>query len=368
MTLAPYTPDLVPAVRAFNRRMQPAAVTPFPEWPVSDWLPKTPGRAIHEEMFVALDGAEVRGGYILKRQPVHFGGEGVEAAGLRAPVSEGVLDGAYRMVGIQAVRDALRRQPLLFGMGMGGEKEPVARLLKAMGWSIEPVPFYLKVTDGFRFLRQAAALRHTAWRRGLADLAAFSGAGWLGARLLNAARTRNRGLARRLEIGRMNRFEPWCDELWNACRRRYSLISARDTQTLNALYSPADPKFLRLRVSEAGRPVGWAVVVDRQLHGHDRFGNLRAGLIMDALALPEDAEKVIGGAVTVLEQRGVDVLRSHQSHPAWGAALARCGFLNGPSYFLFGAAPAFADKLNRVDPQRRGVFLNRGDGDGQLYL
>jgi hypothetical protein len=59
----------------------------------------------------------------------------------------------------------------------------------------------------------------------------------------------------------------------------------------------------------------------------------------------------------------VDVIISNQSHPAWGAALRRAGFLEGPSHCIFAAAKRLAEQIRAVDPEAREIHLNRGDGD-----
>jgi hypothetical protein len=93
------------------------------------------------------------------------------------------------------------------------------------------------------------------------------------------------------------------------------------------------------------------------------MGEMRVGTIVDALARPEHAEAVIWLAARELERRGVDVIISNQSHPAWGAALVRAGFLEGPSHCIFAAARGLAEEIRAVDPEARELHLNRGDGD-----
>jgi len=361
--VVPFTEERRPAVEEFNRRMTPARVSAFPESVLSPWLPQGNGHRMWEEHYVAVEGESVRGGYILMRHHMWFGGELIPVGGLRLPISEGLVNGAYRLVGIQVVKDALRKQPLLFGMGMDGEQTPIAKLLKALKFRLEPVPFYFKVKHGARFLREVPAVGPRA-----SKLAVYTGAAWAGAKVLDLALTRNRWVGRRAAVDLVDRFEDWADGVWEESKGRYTMVGLRDSHALNLIYPPENRRFLRLRMKVDGRVIGWAVALDLRLDHDERFGNLRAGVIMDCLATPENAGAVIGAASRMLEARGVDFVRSHQYHPAWRQALQRSGFLQGPSYFLFGAAPAFAEKLDAVDAGKAGVHLNRGDGDSPLYL
>jgi hypothetical protein len=72
---------------------------------------------------------------------------------------------------------------------------------------------------------------------------------------------------------------------------------------------------------------------------------------------------VIWLAAQALENRRVDLMISNQGHPAWGAALRRAGFIEGPSNCLFAASRQLSDRIRVVDPGARELHLNRGDGD-----
>src|SRR5688572_31194983 len=109
----------------------------------------TPGAPVHEEAFVALEGDAVRGGYILKSQPFAVGDETRMAAALRLPLSEGIADPRYRMVGMQIIRDAVDRQPLLFALGMGGTERPLPQSLKALRWTLLVCPFFFRVVHPY---------------------------------------------------------------------------------------------------------------------------------------------------------------------------------------------------------------------------
>ncbi len=73
-----------------------------------------------QEYLLALEGDTVRGGYILKPQAFAFEGEQRMIADYHLPISEGIVDGRYAPVGALILMDALKRQPLLFSLGIGG--------------------------------------------------------------------------------------------------------------------------------------------------------------------------------------------------------------------------------------------------------
>ncbi|HLJ50803.1 MAG TPA: hypothetical protein VKU01_32555 [Bryobacteraceae bacterium] len=354
---------LAPSVRAFNERVSTRGVTPFPEEPVSQWLPKRLGCAIYEEPFVAIEDGQVRGGYILIQQEASIGGQITSIGGLRLPISEALVNPKYGLLPARLVLDAQRRQPLLFGMGMGGEQTPVARLLGGLKFQLRRVPFYFKINHAARFLTGSTILK--PW---LARLLLYSGVGWAGTHALSFSLAKPHGAVRKVIAREIGAFDDWADRLWEANHAQYSFVAVRNSSTLNALYPPADKRFIRLQVKHGRRIAGWALLLDLHLTDHPRFGNLRAGQIVDCFAAPDDAQHVIRAASQYLENRGVDFVRSHQSHPSWRRALQLSGFFPGRSYFLFGASPALGSLLARVDPNNSGVHLNRGDGDGPLYL
>ncbi len=364
LRVEPFTSLHVPAVRAFNKRLAAGgAGWRFPEDPVPDWLPRVPGSDVFQELLLLLEGDEVRGAYALKRQPVSLKGEIRQVGNLYLPISEGVINRAYSLVGARLFSDAMRREPELFALGFGSGNTQVTRVVRALGWQVYPVPFFFKVVHGPRFLRQIRYLRTTRLRSRLLDLAAFSGIGWAvaaGAGTLLTRRPRGTGDLRAEEVAR---FDDWADDLWSSCAPRYSFAAVRTSEVLNRVHPPDRTGLLRLKVTTAGRVVGYAVLQDEQSLASETLGEMRVGTVVDGLALPEHAESVIWLAAQALESRRVDLMISNQGHPAWGAALRRAGFIEGPSNCLFAASRQLSDRIRVVDPGARELHLNRGDGD-----
>jgi hypothetical protein len=350
--IRPFSPEWLAALREFNARLEATGMQ-LPEDPETEMLPGS-------RMYLAVEGREVRGGYILRPQTFSFAGERVRVAHLRLPLSEGAVNRSYARVGPLLVRSAEKAEPLLYALGMGGLDRPLPRMLQALGWSLIPVPFYFHVVHAARFLRAIRAVRKTRLRAFLMDVAAWTGAGWL---LIHSRQKRREQPAPKgIHAKEAEDFGPWADELWTAAQPEYAMAAVRDAGTLQQLYPARDPRFVRLQVDSSG----WAVLLDTPMQGDQYFGNLRVGTIVDCMAAPESdgPERVIHAARRFLEKRGVDLIVTNQSHAAWRDALRAAGFLQSPSNFLFGASKALA----ALGVPAEEMHINRGDGDGPVHL
>jgi hypothetical protein len=201
----------------------------------------------------------------------------------------------------------------------------------------------------------------------LLDLLAFTGLGWMGVKALQWSRSRRRA-RRPLVVETPDAFSQWADELWDRHKHQYGLIAVRDAGVLRILYPEEDKRFIRLRVSEGGRGIGWAVLLDTQMSGHKQFGDLRVGSIVDGMASTEDALTIIRAATDFLERRGVDLIVSNWRHDAWCAALKRSGYLRGPSNFIFSRSLELSRLLESSGVGEGQIHLTRGDGDGAIHL
>ncbi len=366
--IVPYTPDLEPAVAAFNERIRRGG-SPF--WfqrsSVPEWLPRRDGLDVYEEYFVVVDGGVVRGGYILKRQPFLIRGERKTVGCLMLPLSEGSVSPAHGAVALQLLTSALGKSPLLFSLGMGGFHNAYPKLLRAAGFAMELVPFYFRVVRPAAFLRNIRPLRRTRIARALLDAAAASGAGALalGSLFSWIAREAPPGVSADL----VPVFGVGADSVWERARAGDALVAERNAATLNALYPSTDPRHLRLEVRRGGAVAGWAVVRDTAMTDHKHFAAMRLGSIVDAVAEPGAEPLVAQAATRFLEERGVDLVVSNQSHRAWRGALRRAGFLRGPSNFVFAASKPLARAIGggpRLPLD--AIHMTRGDGEGPTHL
>jgi hypothetical protein len=356
------------AVVALNQRLAACGSSwRFPESPETAWLAPVEGSPVFQELLLASDDAGVHGAYALQHRAVCLGGSEREIANWYLMMSEGAIDARYAMVATLLLRDVLRREPLNFVVGMGGMDSALAQLARRMGFVPRPLPSFVRVERGGRVAREARFLRQHAWRARLLDVAAMSGAAGLGATLARLALEGSRA-GERFEREIVPAFGAWADELWQRCRTLYSFIERRDAAHLARIYPEDRPRLERLRVSRAGRVIGWAVLQVAQFTDNPNFGALHVGRITDCLAAPEDAEAVVGAAVEALRERGVDLMLSNQSHPAWCQALRRRAFLPAPSSVAFAASPELTKELQAIDPEGRAMHVNRGDGDGPWGL
>ena len=369
ITIKPYTQNDIDAVSKFNRHLTASCVSSqFPESNIPKWLPKIDNREIYQEYFLAWEGDSVRGGYILKHQKFSFNGKIISIADYQQPLSEGIIDKNYNFVGIQLLIDALKRQPLLLAMGMGGYSEPLPKMLKALHWKMYSVPFYFKVIRPFNFLREITFLRKSKFRRVLMDLLAITGIGWICIKLFQALLKKKDSEKNSISVEIVNEFSHWADELWDSSKSVYSMMAVRDSATLNILYPSNSKRFIRFKVVQDGEVIGWAVVLNTKMSNHKQFGNMRVGSIIDCLALPENASKVIESASDYLEKAGVDLIVSNQSHSSWCLALKNAGFIKGPSNFIFAASMELSKLLEPFEDNITKTFINRGDGDGPIHL
>jgi len=353
------------AVRAFNQRLRAGTSEPdlvFYEQCHSAWLPKLDGSPLYNKYFVAQEDGAVHGAYALKYE--HFfspeQGEFVVAC-YHHSLSEGIIDRRYFSVGGLLLRDAVRREPMLYALGMGGYDQPLPKMLKAMGWELRSVPFYFNVVHPYRFLRQMRVLRQSFLQRWMMDLAAFSGIGWTALEAWQKTkRMRVSSDLGSVEAVKVEEFADWADKLWLEAKDAYHLASVRDHRTLARLYPHSQKHLTKLCVYQQGRPIGWAVVGERR--NDPKYGSLRVGSIVDCWALPTNAKQIIYCAALELEANGMNLIVSNQSHKQWRRALEECGFFAAESNFVFATSKKFSGLLQKSD---FGQFhLNRANGDG----
>lgn len=363
-----YQPEHEAAVAAFNARGR-ANGAPFSlsKTALAAWLPKAPDRTTYREYFLALDGEEVRGGFTIRRQPSWLHGELSTVANYQGPLSEGIWDRRYMMAGVQLLRAAVRDQPLLYALGMGGVHQPLPKLLAAAGWQMAPVPFRFRVLRPFRFLRNIQPLRRTKARALLFDLTAFSGLGPLGLHALQKLRTKARLPAdARAEV--VPDYGTWADAIWEASRAGFTFAGVRDRETQNVLFGDGNAKNMILRCTRGGRDIGWAIVRSTLMQDDRYFGNMRVGSLVDCLALPGEETAVVRLATRHLDSLSSDMVVTNQTHATWLHALTAAGYLSGPSNFIFACSPALAEQLGPLGTSLATIHCNRADGDGPIHL
>lgn len=316
-----------------------------------------------------LDG-RVRGGVSVREQAFQVRGEMVQVAFYGYPLSEGISNPDFGMVGLVLHKEIVRRYPLLYGLGVGSLEAPVAKLMTGTGWASQPVPFHFAVLRPRPFLRNLVYLRRRRGVRALLDLLAFSGLGNAGLgllRLVQAVQGR-RTDCRGLTIEPFEAWGGWADDVWKAAADRYTLIGDRSAAALAALYPAGHPQIRKIRVSSGGRTLGWAAFSAAPVRGHNYFGDMTLGALIDMLAAPEDAHTVASAALEATRAARADVLVVNHSAAAWGAAFRRAGLLAGPTNSFLFLAPGLRKRLDPIQPGAPDFFFTRGDGDGPVHL
>ena len=369
ISIQPFTDDWIPQVEAFNRRMLAGglkAELAFPESPVLDFsLRNAP---IWQEAFLAVEDQDVRGAYYFTHERYALGGNACWMANYRHPISEVVVNKAYKGLSKTLLSDAEQRQPLLYSVGFGSDRNPNLRRLRAEGWSDVLIPFWFRVVRPAAFFRNLAFFRKTQLRRLAFDLAAATGVGWLGIKAVQSIKAFGSPGLTGHSVQTAPEFGPWADELWEMNRPLYLLAAVRDRQTLNLRYSPENPRFVRLVVAKNGCVVGWAVLLDKQMRDNPYFGDMHVGTIVDCLAVPGQELAVVRAAAARLETAGADIVVSNQSAATWSGAFGRAGFLSGPSNYYLSFSPELVRRLSPLDQNTPRFHINRGDGAGTSRL
>lgn len=329
----------------------------FYDTDVPDWLPYEEGATAWREFFLLCDDETglVRGGYGLKHEHFYFKGRLHRLGWLQGPVAESAVDRSLKGLGGIMIKDALARYPQQISWGANSIAAP----------SAGDAPMLLHVVNRDAFLRRSPALQENSRLARLARMSAQLGVGQIGLGLVQAASSLTGLRAGSYEATEEPNFGPWADEVWEKAKGQYELIALRDAATLNrALPTDAYPHAIPLKVTSGGRVVGWAALRDRRLSGDPLFGDLRAGSVIDALALPGHEGAVAAAAARQLRRKGVDLIGACFLHKRWIAAFRGAGFLQLPGRRNVGFSPALMEEAGGAEPLMRGTHLALIDSDG----
>lgn len=374
----PLSPKLVPACRSFNERLARAGADSVAGFgctpnPVGDGGPPAP---MALERFVGVDsGGEVRGAYALRWQSLWLRGSERVGAHYGYPVSEGVIDRRYAMVGTSVLRDAVRRCAHLYTLGADGRAGRVFGVGRHAGWAIEDVAFLFRIVNGGRFVRRLPQVRRRAERRAFAAVLGATGIAGIAARALHAGSAfRHCGSgALRMPSGtaveEVATLGAAAEEVWARARSQYEFCVVRDGPHVEGSFPRERVELHRLTVSYHNAIVGWSVVMTQglsRLRAH--LGEVAPGLIVDVFGDTAHADAIVRAATSYLADRGVDVVITNVSHRAWMTAFRRAGFLQRPSQFPLIVSRALARELGGLHAVMPGIHMSRGDGDGVHYL
>ena len=358
----------IPAVKRLNERLAAGGETwTFPERITSRWLPDTPGEELVEQYFVAEEGDEVRGGYLLKWQPFWIEGRIEQVCTLYLPLSEGIVNQHYKLLGLTVIRDALTRNPRAFCLGMGGAKRSLPQTLKLLGWQVHDVPFFFLPLRARPFLRNLQPVQKKPWLRLGAGIAAVTGSAGLGLAVMKALKRAPTAARRDTTFAVVESFDAWADDIWEKAKAQYSLCADRQRAHQNRIYQPGGES-IRVVVRHQSEIVGWFVARCRLMSGHKYFGNMRVGSMIDALAIPGHEVRLAWAARQFLDERGADIIVCNMQHSEWCAALMQAGFFKGPSNFALATSPKLSALLDPFAERISHAQFMRGDGEGPTHL
>lgn len=368
LKIIPYTYDWIGAVHQFNDRLVAGGLDcelRFPEEPKQQFS-VAPGGTLHQEQHLVVEGAAVRGAYLLTHERWIVSGQTRHVCHFRLPVSEGLINRRYKGIGSVMLEHALQKNTLLYSLGMGSLNRPLPRMLNARNWSLETTGFYFRCLRPDRVLRDPICLRKHPKLNFALDTAEWGGV--VSLLISGTQQLRTRRPPKSFKVAMVPEFGGDVNIVQEQARYFYALLPCRDSEILNLRYPVGDSRFLRLIVSSSSGPCGWAVVLATSMHGHKQFGDLRVGTIVDCLAVPGEEDYVIHVASEVLEEQKVDLIVSNQTHRNWRRALDHAGFFPGISNYIFAASPQLSSLVRPLANNFAASHLTRGNGAGPIHL
>lgn len=366
--IVPHAAAWKDAVLAFNHRMaEGGSKWGFYPDHEPDWIPKVEGANAWREYHLAVDDDKiVRAGYALKPQLWSIGGRNEWVTDWQGPFTEAAIDPKYSALGLRIIRDMLKKYPLLYSLGHGGNEEPIVQLLRTLGWTLYGTPFCVSVIKPYRFLRMNQYLRSKRLTRIMSDALAFSAIGSIAIRTLHAAsRLRYHPRRFRSQARVVKSFGDWADEIWDSCKAEYACVAQRDKATMNALLPERGwPGGTRLLIELDDRVIGWSVVHYKKMEKDPRFGNLYVGLVTDCFGAPAAAAEIISATHRFLRVKGVDIVVANQAHPGWVSGFRANGYVILKDKRLFAISPQLKDRLEPFENTVQSLHLTNLDGHG----
>jgi hypothetical protein len=377
LQFVPLTQRLVQACEEFNERLRRAGFkgSHFNCSANRDHGddPPTP---MENESYVGVDAdGQVRGGYHLKWQFLWLRGQRLLGASWGYPISEGIIDKQYAMVGVSVLRDAVKRCEYLYVLGAGGRSGDVFRIAQHAGWAIEDVPFLFRVIKGGPFLRKLPQTRHGPGCRLLATISSATGLAQIGVAVLHASSAAcNRGTSSLRSLSKVTVEEVAslagaANEVWSRVNSQYAFCVVRDDAHVEPSFPVDRTDLRRLVIRHQGSIIGWSVVMRERLSRlHAYLGDVAPGLIVDAFGDTAYASEIVRATTAYLAAQGVDVVITNTSHSRWLAAYKGAGFLTWQSQFPLIVSQSLAHRIGHLHVVMPQTHMSRGDGDGVHYL
>ncbi len=377
LQFVPLTQDLVPACGEFNERLgrAGAALSGF-TCLVNRDRGMHPPAPMEVERYVGVDvDGQVRGAYSLRWQFLWLHGEQLLGAHYGYPISEGIIDKQYAMVGVLVLLDAVKRCEYLYLLGAGGRTGNVFRVAEHVGFAIEDVPFLFRVINGGRFLRNLPQMQRGLERRVLATIGSATGLAQIATGILHGASAiRHCGSSSlrptsSVTVEEVATLAAPADEVWSRVRSQYALCVVRDGAHVEPSFPLDRTDLHRLVVRHQGSIVGWSVVMRQGLSRLQAYlGDVTPGLIVDAFGDTVYANEIVRAATAYLADQAVDVVITNTCHAGWVSGYKRAGFIAWDSQFPLIVSHSLARRIGDLRAIMPRSHMSRADADGVHYL
>ncbi len=345
----PYTPDHLPAVDAFNKRLRATGS----ELTLNEQPPES------SSLILATDQSGIiHGGLELPQRSVWINNTRSDIGWIKLLLTE---SSEPQSINKRLISYAVEHHPDIYGVIDTVAQPDLSAALTDLGFTLKPMPHFFRVCHPKSYLKNLSRLRENPAWRVMTDVAAATGVGALGILSLQASRRKKRTRLGRLQSEVTPGFDLRFNDIHENAVPQYSFTASRDNSVLTALFPPDTNRVNRLLVTVDSTPVGFAVVTDRPMKDHPRWGNMYVGTILDTFAVPEQADAVITAATDFLEDRGVDLVVTWQVHPYWTSALASTGFLSGPPDLTFTLSPSLRETIETLDDAFTRLHLTAAD-------
>jgi hypothetical protein len=329
----------------------------------------SPGIIIKRHLIVddASGHALVIGAADVKIQQYVLGGEIVQIAAVVYPVSLGAVDARYGMAGLFLFKKLTEHYPLNFMLGMGNpEQSAAARLGRAMGWTLQPIPYlFMPMRLGPLLHKLVAGRRLVAGAiQGATRLGFFRPADAL-LRVSSASRGQPNGA---LGIRRVLDFDASIDAFWRAYAREVGFSLVRDAAQLNAMFPGRIEAFQKLTMQIDDRAVGYAVLLVPPAADGGRFGNATVATLVELGVLQEYTTDAARALRRHLYRTDLDAVITNMSHARTVSSLERAGFRTRPTNMFLAASKQLQALLRSRGIAIGDMVITRGDGDGPVGL
>lgn len=325
---------------------------------------------IFENKFILTENKKnVVAGYTLKSQFFQIKNDLYKIGYYYNPVTAGLFNKKYNICGIMLLKDAHKKYPDLFCLGMGGYSEALPRLLSSLNWRLQTVPFFFKICKPYNFLKNIRYLKKTKVISLLIFVTRNIGMGWLFIKLFFIFISlfhiqlvkKSKLTTKEIEV-----FDKSFDLIWEEAKKNYSFVAVRNSLYLNKLYS--NKRFIKLIFLEKSKIIGWSISLCTNLKNHKQFGNMNLGSVVDCFSLKGYEANIIKSTSNIIKRKGVDLIISNQSHAFWKNAFRKNAFIKGPSNFIFASSEQLSEKIATDEKLVDLIHLTRGDGDGPINL